>query len=108
MQYECRICGTTFKYKDAIWKHGYLVCPSCGSEDLTVINPLVDGDLSLEVDAFPIDIETLADADYNKSNWIMEQARIDVVETVIKSLTIEDKKRLQLYQERNNPCKEVE
>ena len=107
MQYEC-ICGTTFMFDDGEWKKGYHVCPSCGSEDLTVINPLVDGDLSLEVDAFPIDIETLADADYNKSNWIMEQARIDVVETVIKSLTIEDKKRLQLYQERNNPCKEVE
>ena len=100
MQYEC-ICGTTFTYDDAEWKKGYLVCPSCGSEDLTLIESL------LEVDAFAIDVETLADAEYNKSNWIMEQARIDVVETVKNNLTIEDKKRLQLYQDKNDPCKEV-
>ena len=101
MQYEC-ICGTTFTYDDGEWKRGYLVCPSCGSEDLTQIEAL------LEVDAFPIDIETLADAVYNVNKWREKEARIDVVETVIKSLTTEDKKRLQSFQERNNLCKEVE
>ena len=102
MQYECISCGTTFTYNDGEWKKGYLVCPSCGSEDLTQIEAL------LEVDAFPIDIETLADVDWNKNPFIMEQARVDVVDTVKNNLTIEDKKRLQSFQDRNNPCKEVE
>lgn len=62
----------------------------------------------LEVNPFEIGLETLSDAEWNKDNWIMEQARIDLVETVIKSLDKEDRKRLQLFQERNNPCKEVE
>lgn len=98
MQYECCECGTTFLYNDGEWKNGYLVCPSCSSEDLYQVKPL------LEVNSFEIELETLADADWNKSNWIMEQARIDLVETVIKSLDKEDRKRLQLYQE----SKEVE
>jgi len=102
MQYECRMCGTTFKEEDGDYKEGYLVCPSCASEDAERIISM------LEVDCFEIELETLADADYHKNNWIMEQARIDLVEAVIKNLTIEDKKRLQLYQDRNNPCKEVE
>jgi len=102
MQYECRACGTTFLYKDGEHKKGFLVCPSCGSEDIEVISPY------LEVDCFEIELETLADADYNKSNRIMDEARVDLVEKVINNLTIEDKKRLQLYQDKNNPCKEVE
>lgn len=94
MQYECRMCGTTFLYNDGRWKDGYLICPSCGSEDLYHIEPF------LKVNAFPIDLETLSDAEWNKDNWIMEQARIDLVELVKKSLDKEDRNRLQLYQER--------
>ena len=102
MQYECISCGTTFTYDDGEWKKGYLVCPSCGSEDLTQIEAL------LEVDAFPIGIETLADAVKHRNTFLMEQSRIAVIHEVVNSLTIEDKKRLQLYQDKNDPCKEVE
>ena len=34
MVYECIVCGTTFKEEDGEHKNGYLVCPSCWSEDL--------------------------------------------------------------------------
>lgn len=37
MIYECVVCGTTFKYEDGEHKNGYLVCPSCWSEDLVII-----------------------------------------------------------------------
>jgi len=102
MTYECIECGSKFHDTDQTnqeQRNG--LCPSCGSEDLKVVEAL------LEVDAFPIGIETLADAIWNKNPYIMEQARIDLVEAVIKNLTTEDKKRLQSFQERNNPCKEV-
>lgn len=103
MQYQCIDCESKFHDTDQTnqeQRNG--LCPSCGSEDLKVIEVL------LEVDAFGIELETLSDADWNRSNWRMEEARIKVIETVIKNLTIEDRNRFRLYQERNNPCKEVE
>ena len=35
--YECVSCGTSFKYEDGEHKDGYLVCPSCWDEDLSII-----------------------------------------------------------------------
>jgi len=102
MIYECVVCDTRFHYEDGEHKNGYLVCPSCWSEDLRLIED------SLEVDAFEIPIKTLADADFNKNIWWRDEARIKVVDAVINALDPYDKKRLKLYQERNNPCKEVE
>lgn len=34
MIWECVVCGTTFRGEDGEHKNGYLVCPSCWSEDL--------------------------------------------------------------------------
>jgi DNA-directed RNA polymerase subunit RPC12/RpoP len=32
--YECLACGTTFNEEDGEDKYGYLVCPSCGDNEL--------------------------------------------------------------------------
>jgi len=101
MIYEC-FCGTTFKYEDGDHANGFLTCPGCGSEDLKLI-PIL-----LTVDSFDIQLETLANADWNRSNHIMESARIEVINEVIKNLDSKDRDRLYLYQDKNNPCKEVE
>jgi DNA-directed RNA polymerase subunit RPC12/RpoP len=37
MIYEC-ICGTTFYEYEGEHKNGYLVCPSCWSEDIREVN----------------------------------------------------------------------
>jgi len=37
MTYECLVCGTKFYYEQGEHKNGYLVCPSCGDENLIVI-----------------------------------------------------------------------
>ena len=103
MQYECISCQSKFHDTDQTnqeQRNG--LCPSCGGEDLKVVESL------LEVDCFPIDIETLADAVYNENKWREKEARMDVVDMVKNNLTVEDKKRLQLYQDKNDPCKEVE
>ena len=57
----------------------------------------------LEVDSFEIPLETLAEADWSRSNWRMEEARIALVETVIKNLDPESKKRYEAYQKQNDP-----
>jgi len=37
MIYECLVCGEVFKSEEAAWKHGYMVCPICQSEDLILL-----------------------------------------------------------------------
>ncbi len=55
--------------------------------------------IKLDVDCFEIDIETLCAADWSRDNWMMEQARIRVIQEVIKNLTVESKERFNKYQE---------
>jgi predicted nucleic acid-binding Zn-ribbon protein len=37
MIYQCLVCGESFKQADGEYRHGYLVCPICGCEDLIVV-----------------------------------------------------------------------
>ena len=62
----------------------------------------------LDVDCFEIDIEDLYHADGCRTDWKTELARIRLIELIIENLTQESKKRFEEYQEKNNPCKEVE
>ena len=64
--------------------------------------------MNLTVDSFEIDLEKLASADWNPSNWRMEDARIELIETVIKNLTPDDRKKLEEYQKQNDPCEVTE
>ena len=60
----------------------------------------------LEVDAFEIDIETLAEAATGRfTRFIVALAGYAVVEEVIKNLALDDKKRFEEYQEQNDPCR---
>ena len=59
----------------------------------------------LEVDAFAIDLETLANVDGCRGSWQTEKARIGLIETVIESLDPDSKKRFEEYQEQNDPCR---
>ena len=67
----------------------------------------------LEVDCFEIDIETLVLANMYfdgipRHTWTIRLAKDKVLNAVIANLTQESKKRFEEYQEKNNPCKEVE
>ena len=64
--------------------------------------------MNLTVDSFEIDIEKLADADWSPSFWRMEDAKIELIETVIKNLEPESRKRLEEYQKQNDPCEVTE
>jgi len=54
MLYECLDCGSIFKEEDGKYAYGYLVCPSCGSEDLIVVwdgqKPVKDFAIEKELD----------------------------------------------------------
>lgn len=58
--------------------------------------------MKLSVDCFDIDLETLSDADWNRQNWKMEEARIKVIREVIKNLATGDREKLEKYQEEND------
>lgn len=60
--------------------------------------------MNLTVDAFEIDIETLANAHWHHDNWTMDGAKQEVVQAVIKNLSLDDRKRLAAYQKENDPC----
>ena len=62
----------------------------------------------LEADCFEIDIDYVYDACGNRHKLPRDVARGEVVWAVIHNLTQESKKRFEEYQEKNNPCKEVE
>ena len=104
---ECLACGSTFHETDQTrseQRDG--LCPSCGYEDLKEVKPL-------EVDAFAIDLRTLARANdipctTPYAALAVRLARANVVEAVVKNLALDDKKRFEEYQEQNNLCKEVE
>ena len=63
----------------------------------------------LEVDAFPIDLKTLATANEcggtPNHNLDIRLARWDIVCEVTKNLALDDKKRFEEYQEQNDPCR---
>jgi hypothetical protein len=59
--------------------------------------------MNLTVDAFEIDDKTLADADWHHDNWTMDGAKQVIVQTVIKNLALDDKKRFEEYQKGNDP-----
>ena len=43
MNYECVSCGTYFSEGEGEHKDGYLVCPSCWSEDLRTFEEEING-----------------------------------------------------------------
>ena len=57
--YECVACETTFKEEDGEHKNGYLVCPSCGDEDLVVITQEEEPEQEEEMD----ELYTVVDED---------------------------------------------
>ena len=65
--------------------------------------------MKLEVDAFEIDLETLATANETGGdpylNLSIRLARRDIAEEIVKNLTQESKKIFEEYQEQNNPCR---
>ena len=98
MIYQCLACDSTFHETDQTrseQRDG--LCPSCGNEDLKEVKPL-------EVDAFGIDLETLAVA-VGRYGYDSKRAAYEVSEVVIKNLALDDKKRFEEYQEQNNPCR---
>ena len=97
MIYQCLACDSTFHETDQTrseQRDG--LCPSCANEDLKEVKPL-------EVDAFEIDIESLADV--AKQGMRADFAGRWAAEQVIKNLTPDSKKRFKEYQEQNNPCR---
>ncbi len=98
--FDCLSCGAHFSEMEQTrnqYKNNQ--CPCCGDENLKLV------EIKLNVDAFEIDIETLANADWSKDNWATESARITVIRAVIKALDPDSRKRFMEYQERNEPCK---
>ena len=101
MIYQCLACDSTFHETDQTrseQRNG--LCPSCGYEDLKEVKPL-------EVDAFGIDLETLAVA-VGRYGYDSNRAAYEVSEAAIKALDPDSRKRFQEYQKQNDPCKEVE
>ena len=60
---------------------------------------------NLEVDAFEIDLETLATADLCTSLPKRNGARQTIIEAVIENLDPDSRKRLGEYQAQNDPCR---